>query len=203
MDGEITKDDRQEPVTFNRPLNKELANKRKKRNYLITWIVRASAFLAEVLFLLPLCVVSCSSQEDHDKAINGIGVSYGFKLSYLEDPVVGIWWFSFVFVLTAIIIVLWYVKDMNRLKKLKLRRIALCFLTGVLAVLNVVIMCCFIHVANDRVAAANEGFAVGRVTIRYTLGFWILLIIQILLAAGGAFTTTLLYIRKYMIHKSK
>ena len=203
MGGEITKDDRQEPVTFKRPLNKEQAKKRKKMNELITWIVRGSAFLAEVLFLLPLCVVSCSSQENHDKVINGIGATYGFKLSYLEDPVVGIWWFGFVFVITAIIIVLWYVKDMNSLKKLKLRRIALCFLTGILAVLNVVIMCCFIHVANDRVAAANEGFAVGLVTIRYTLGFWILFIIQILLATGGVFTTTLLYISKYIIHKSK
>ena len=203
MGKEITTEDRQEPVTFKRPLNKEQAKKRKKMNELITWIVRGSAFLAEVLFLLPLCVVSCSSQEDHDKVINGIGATYGFKLSYLEDPVVGIWWFSFVFVITAMIIALWYVKDMNRLKKMKLRRIALCFFTAILAILNVVIMCCFISVANDRVAAANEGFAVGEVAIRYTLGFWILLVIQILLSVGGVFATALLYIKKYMIHKSK
>ena len=104
MGKEITTEDRQEPVTFKRPLNKEQAKKRKKTNELITWIVRGSAFLAEVLFLLPLCVVSCSSQENHDKVINGIGATYGFKLSYLEDPVVGIWWFGFLFVITAIII---------------------------------------------------------------------------------------------------
>ena len=133
----------QGPVTFERPLKKKESRKQKEINSIITWFVRGAAFLAEVLFVLPLCVVSCSTQPKGDKTVNGFSASFGFKLSYLEEPVVGIWWFVIVFFLTALIIILWYAKDMNRLKDLKLRKMMLCFLTGVLAVFNVIIICCF------------------------------------------------------------
>lgn len=191
------------PVTFDRPLQQKQTGKKRKMNYIITWIVRGVAFLAEVLFFLPLCVVSCSSQANCDKTVGGIGAVFGFKLKYLDDPVVGIWWFVFVFFFTAMIIALWYIKDMNRLKNMKVRRIALCFFTCVLAILNVIIMSCFIFVANARVEAANEGFAIGEVTLRFTLGFWVLYMIQILLSIGGIYATIRIYIRKYLIHKSK
>ncbi len=159
--------------------------KAREINYIITWLVRVVAFVAEVLFFVPLCVVSCSSQPDSDKSVGGMEATFGFELSYIEDSVVGIWWFGFVFVLTAIIIALWIVKDMNRLKDFKLRKILLCFMTGVFAAINVIIMICFIRVANLRVEAANEGFAVGVVSIRYTFGFGLLMFIQIMLCLGG------------------
>lgn len=193
----------QGPVTFERPLKKKESRKQKEINSIITWFVRGAAFLAEVLFVLPLCVVSCSTQPKGDKKVNGFSASFGFKLSYLEEPVVGIWWFVIVFFLTALIIILWYAKDMNRLKDLKLRKMMLCFLTGVMAVFNVIIICCFIGVVNARVASANEGFAIGEVSVRYTLEFWILLIIQVLLSVGGIFATVKLYCKKYVVHKSK
>lgn len=191
------------PVTFERPMRQKRSDKQRERNNLITWIVRGAAFLAEVLFFLPLCVVSCSSQEECDKAVNGFGASFGFELKYLTEKVTGIWWLLIVFILTAFIIALWYVKDMNRLKDLKLRKLALCFLTGIFAILNVIILACFIGVANDRVEAANAGFAVGVVSIRYTLGFWVLFIIQILLSLCAIAATVWLYVKKYLIHKSK
>ncbi len=191
------------PVTFERPMKRKQSKKQKEMNSLITWIVRGAVFLAEVLFFLPLCVVSCSSQPECDKAVNGFSASFGFELSYLTEKVVGIWWLVFVFVLTAFIIALWYIKDMNRLKDLKLRKLALCFLTGIFAIVNVIILICFLRVANARVESANAGFAVGVVTLRYTLGFWVLFIIQILLALGGIATTVWLYGKKYLVHKSK
>lgn len=163
--------------------------KAKEINYIITRVVRVVAFVAEVLFFVPLCIVSCSSQPDSDKAVGGMEATFGFELSYLEDPVVGIWWFGFVFVLTAMIIALWILKDMNRLKNFKLRKISLCFLTGLFAALNVIIMICFIYVANLRVEAANEGFAVGVVSIRYTFCFGLLMFFQIMLSLGGFSTT--------------
>ena len=191
------------PVTFERPLRQKQSRKQREINSIITWFVRGAAFLAEVLFFLPLCVVSCSSQPNCDESVGGMDAVFGFELKYLEDPVVGIWWFVFVFLLTALIIALWYIKDMNRLKNMKLRKIALCFFTGIFAVLNVIIMICFISVVNGRVIAANNGFAIGEVSIRYTLGFWVLFVIQILLSCGGIYATVRLYGQKYKIHKSK
>ncbi len=191
------------PVTFERPLRQKQSGKQREINSIITWFVRGAAFLAEVLFFLPLCVVSCSSQPNCDETVGGIDAVFGFELKYLEDPVVGIWWFVFVFLLTALIIALWYIKDMNRLKNMKLRKIALCFFTGIFAILNVIIMICFILVVNARVEAANNGFAIGEVSIRYTLGFWVLFIIQILLACGGLYATIRMYAKNYKIHKSK
>lgn len=191
------------PVTFERPLKRKESRKQREINYIVTWFVRGVAFLAEVLFFLPLCVVSCSSQPNCDKTVNGIDAVFGFKLAYLDDPVVGLWWFAFVFILTAGIIVLWYLKDMNRLKDMKLRKLALCFFTAVFASINTVVMICFIFVANNRVEAANAGFAIGEASIRYTIGFWLLLLIQILLSVVGIYTTFWVYKKKYMIHKSK
>lgn len=191
------------PVTFERPMQRKQTKKQKEINSLVTWMVRGALFLAEVLFFLPLCVVSCSSQPNCDKAVNGFRASFGFELSYLTEKVVGIWWLVLVFILTAVMIAVWYIKDMNRLKDLKLRKLALCFLTGVFASLNVVLLICFLRVANARVEAANAGFAVGEVTLRYTLGFWVLFIIQLFFALGGLAAAGRLFSQKYLVHKSK
>lgn len=48
-----------------------------------------------------------------------------------------------------------------------------------------IIMLCFMHVANLRIEAANEGFAVGTVSIRYTFWFGLLMILQGVLSLGG------------------
>lgn len=161
------------------------SRKTREINAIITWIIRGVAILAEVLFFLPLCVVSCSAQPDEDKVVNGVGATCGFQISYLEDKVVGIWWFAFVFLLAALIIVLWYVKDMAVFREFKPKKMLLCFLTGVLATINVVIMICFINVANLRVESANAEFGFGEVSIRYTLGFMVLLFIQAVFCLGG------------------
>lgn len=203
MGGIIENNGERGPVTFERPLHQKQSRKQREINSIITWFVRGVAFLAEVLFFLPLCVVSCSSQPNCDETVGGIEAVFGFELQYLEDPVVGIWWFVFVFLLTAMIIALWYIKDMNRLKNMKMRKIALCFFTGIFAVLNVIIMICFILVVNARVTAANNGFAIGEVSIRYTLGFWVLFIIQVLLAVVGFYAMIRMYGKKNKVHKSK
>lgn len=157
----------------------------QKRNKIITWIVRAVAMAAEILFFVPLCTVSCSAGEKYDKVINGPRAVFGFELSYVDDRIEGIWWFVFVFLITAGILLLWFVKKMKCMEKIKGRELILCALTGSAAMVNVLLIIAFMAKAEERIRQANLTAALGAVSLKFSLGLYILLFLQIILCVAA------------------
>lgn len=183
------------PVTFVNPLKQEKPKKPVKPDYIITWIIRAVAILAELFFFLPLCVVSCSADDTADKTVNGIQAVFGFKLSYIDEKITGVWWLIFVCIITAWIIALWFVKDLLIFKLLKLRKVLLCFFTGTAGAINTVLLFNFMTVADARVAAANAEMIWARVSVQYTVWFILLVIIQVFFMIGGIVAAVFLIIK--------
>ena len=173
------------PVTFVNPLENKPKSNKVLRDEIITWVIRGIAIVSELLFFFPLCVVSCSAGEDYDKYVGGLQAVFGFELSYVDGKIDGIWWLVFVFFVTAWILFVWIVKDMKLVKLLKSRKVFLCLGTGVSTAVNIVLLISFMAKANSRIEAANAAANLGTVYISFTAGFWILLILQILLCVAS------------------
>lgn len=173
------------PVTFVNPLENKPKSNKVLRDEIITWVIRGIAIVSELLFFFPLCVVSCSAGEDYDKYVGGLQAVFGFELSYVDGKIDGIWWLAFVFIFTAWILFVWIVKDMKLVKLLNSRKVFLCLGTGVASAINIVFLIGFMAKATSRIEAANAAANLGTVYISFTAGFWILLILQILLCVAS------------------
>ena len=141
--------------------------------------------MSELLFFFPLCVVSCSAGEKYDKNVNGLQAVFGFELSYVDGKIKGIWWLVFVFFITALILFLWFVKDMKQLKLFKSRCVFLSLGTAVFSAVNTVLLISFMAMVTSRIETANATVNLGTVYIKFTVGFWIILILQILLCIAS------------------
>ncbi len=166
----------QQPVTFVNPMQQKAPKKPMDLNNLIGWIIRGAAILAELLFFLPLCLVSCSYM-DEEKYINGFQAAFGFK--FTGEKIGGIWWLFLVFIFTAILIALWFVKDLKAIKDFSLKKPILCLLTAGIEAVNVIILIAFIN-------GAKEVAAAGSCELKVTFFFVLLMIIDILLCLGSA-----------------
>lgn len=165
----------QQPVTFVNPMQ-QAPKKPMDLNNLIGWIIRGAVILAELLFFLPLCLVSCSYMEE-EKYINGFHASFGFE--FAGEKIGGIWWLFLVFIFTAILIALWFVKDLKAIKDFSLKKPILCLLTAGIEAVNVIILIAFIN-------GAKEVAAAGSCELKVTFFFVLLMIIDVLLCLGGA-----------------
>lgn len=166
----------QQPVTFVNPMQQKAPKKPMDLNNLIGWIVRGVVILAELLFVLPLCLVSCSYLEE-EKYINGFQASFGFE--FAGEKIGGIWWLFLVFIFTAIVIALWFVKDLKAIKDFSLKKPILCLLTAGIEAINVIILIAFIN-------GAKEVATAGSCELKVTFFFVLLMIIDILLCLGSA-----------------
>ena len=173
----------QQPVSFANPMQSAAPKKPMDMNFIILWAIRGVAILAELLFFLPLCVVSCA---DETKNVGGFQACFGFK--FMDEKVKGIWWLIFLFIFLAAIIAVWFVKDMKMFKASKLTNPLALAATSVLALLNIIIMISFKNEAAKRaLASAAE--------IKFTFGFTLLMIIEVLMCLGGAACIVILIIK--------
>lgn len=177
--------DERGPVTFVNPLEQKPKKKTTLRDEIISWIIRGMAILAELLFFFPLCVVSCSAGEKNDKFVGGLQAVFGFELSYVDGKVEGIWWLILFVFITAWILLMWVVKDAKIVKMLNSRKLFLCLGTGVASALNFALLIGFMASAQSRIDAANMELSFGAVDISFTVGFWLILVIQILLCVAS------------------
>ncbi len=175
---------------------KLISEEKKTKKELFSAIIRTLGIIAEVMFFLPLCVVSCSAQEDEDKAVWGLEAVFGFELSYITDRITGIWWIVFVAIITALIVVLWFVKDKKVFAEFKVKKLILSFLTSFMATINCIILICFIGTVSKRVAAGNEEFVLGTVSVSYTPFFVVLMAIQAVFSVGGFLCVIYLIIKE-------
>ncbi len=173
-----------QPVTFNNPMQRA-PKKPMDKSSLIGWIVRGAVILTELFFFLPLCLISCSYY-DEKKYLNGFSASFGFK--FYDQKVDGLWWLFLVFLITAVVIAMWFLKDLKVIKDFSLKQPILCLLTSGAELVNFILLVSFMGKAKELAEA-------GSCEIRFTFFFIVILILDILLCLGSAASLVILIIK--------
>lgn len=172
----------QQPVSFANPMQ-QAPKKPMDKNFIILWVIRGVAILAELLFFLPLCVVSCAEET---KNVGGLQACFGFE--FMDEKVKGVWWLIFLFIFLAVIIAVWFVKDMKMFKGSKLTNALACTATSFFALINIIVLICFKNEAVKRALASGA-------EIEFTFGYTLLMIIEVLMCLGGAVCVVILIIQ--------